>query len=214
MSDSTIPHASEADAIAGSVSGHMVGRIVGSDIFYSFRRSKMTMVAAAVTLLFFLIAIFAPLLAVQNPFDPAQLQLMNSRIAPLWTADGQSPFLLGTDEQGRDVFSAILYGLRISLTVGLLGVLFSGTLGIVLGLIAGYFGGAVDSLIMRIADVQLTFPAILIALLINGVVKSVFGNRLDAMRMLAVLEGAVGLSFWVQYARTVRGSVMVEKNKH
>ena len=138
---------------------------------------------------------------------------MNSRISPLWTADGQSPFLLGTDEQGRDVFSAILYGLRISLTVGVLGVLFSGTLGIVLGLIAGYVGGAVDGLIMRIADVQLTFPAILIALLINGVVKSVFGNRLDAMSTLAVLVFAIGLSFWVQYARTVRGSVMVEKNK-
>jgi peptide/nickel transport system permease protein len=182
-------------------------------MFYSFRRSRLTMVAAAVTLLFFLVAILAPLLAVQNPFDPAQLQLMNSRIAPLWTTDGQSPFLLGTDEQGRDVFSAILYGLRISLTVGLLGVLFSGALGIVLGLIAGYFGGAVDSLIMRVADVQLTFPAILIALLINGVVKSVFGNRLDAMSMLAVLVVAIGLSFWVQYARTVRGSVMVEKNK-
>ena len=91
-------------------------------MFYSFRRSRLTVVAAAVTLLFFWLAIAAPLLAVQNPFDPAQLQLMNSRISPLWTADGQSPFLLGTDEQGRDVFSAILYGLRISLTVGVLGV--------------------------------------------------------------------------------------------
>ncbi len=139
------------------------------------------MVAAAVTALFFLVAIFAPFVAVQNPFDPAQLELMNSRIAPLWTADGQSPFLLGTDEQGRDVFSAILYGLRISLAVGVLGVLFSGSLGIVLGLIAGYVGGAVDGLIMRIADVQLTFPAILIALLIDGVAKSLFGNRLDAV---------------------------------
>jgi peptide/nickel transport system permease protein len=138
---------------------------------------------------------------------------MNSRISPLWTADGQSPFLLGTDEQGRDVFSAILYGLRISLTVGILGVVFSGLLGIILGLIAGYFGGAVDGLIMRIADVQLTFPAILIALLVNGVAKSVFGNRLDAMSTLTVLVFAIGLSFWVQYARTVRGSVMVEKNK-
>ena len=144
-------------------------RAIDSDVFYSFRRSRLTMIAAAVTALFFLVAIFAPLLAAQNPFDPAQLQLMNSRIAPLWTADGQSPYLLGTDEQGRDVLSAILYGLRVSLTVGVLGVLFSGTLGIVLGLIAGYVGGYVDSLIMRIADVQLTFPAILIALLVNGV---------------------------------------------
>ncbi len=214
MSDAVVPHkASSSAPRAGIASAPWLTRLGESDVFYSFRRSRLTMAAAAVTLLFFLIAIFAPLLAVQNPFDPAQLQLMNSRIAPLWTAEGQSPFLLGTDEQGRDVFSAILYGLRISLTVGLLGVLFSGTLGIVLGLIAGYFGGAVDSLIMRIADVQLTFPAILIALLINGVVKSVFGNRLDAMSMLAVLVFAIGLSFWVQYARTVRGSVMVEKNR-
>src|SRR5579863_47539 len=188
-------------------------RAFDSDIFYSFRRSKLTMVAAAVTLLLFLLAIAAPLLAVQNPFDPAQLQLLNSRIAPLWTADGQSPFLLGTDEQGRDVFSAILYGLRISLIVGILGVLLSGTLGILLGLIAGYFGGSIDGLIMRIADVQLTFPAILIALLVNGIAKSLFGNRLDALSMLVVLVFAIGLSFWVQYARTVRGSVMVEKNK-
>jgi peptide/nickel transport system permease protein len=138
---------------------------------------------------------------------------MNSRIPPLWSADGQSPFLLGTDEQGRDVLSAILYGLRISLTVGVLGVLFASTLGIALGLTAGYFGGVIDSLIMRIADVQLTFPAILIALLIDGVVKSVFGNQLDAGGTLAVLVVAIGLSFWVQYARTVRSSVMVEKNK-
>jgi peptide/nickel transport system permease protein len=191
----------------------LIRRFLQSDLFYSFRRSKLTMVAAAVTLLFFLVAIGAPLLAVQNPFDPAQLQLMNSRIPPLWSADGQSPFLLGTDEQGRDVLSAILYGLRISLTVGVLGVLFASTLGIALGLTAGYFGGVIDSLIMRIADVQLTFPAILIALLIDGVVKSVFGNQLDAGGTLAVLVVAIGLSFWVQYARTVRSSVMVEKNK-
>jgi peptide/nickel transport system permease protein len=191
----------------------LLARAIDSDIFYSFRRSKMTMVAAFVTLIFFLLAIFATWLAVQNPFDPAQLELINSRIAPLWTADGQSPFLLGTDEQGRDVLSAILYGLRVSLTVGVLGVAFAAVLGISLGLIAGYFGGWIDTLIMRIADVQLTFPAILIALLIDGVVKSALGNHLDATTTLMVLVVAIGLSFWVQYARTVRGSVMVEKNR-
>jgi peptide/nickel transport system permease protein len=211
MSDAVVPHR-EASTTRQAPSGWFK-RALESDLFYSFRRSKLTMLAAAVTLLFFLLAIFAPLLSVQNPFDPAQLQLANSRFAPLWTTDGQSPFLLGTDEQGRDVLSAILYGLRISLTVGVLGVLLSGTIGIVLGLIAGYVGGAVDSLIMRIADVQLTFPAILIALLVNGVAISVFGNRMGAMSMLAVLVLAIGLSFWVQYARTVRGSVLVEKNK-
>ncbi len=213
MSDAVVPHRVESSPPQARPGTGWLKRALDSDIFYSFRRSKMTMVAAAVTLLFFLMALFASQLAVQNPFDPAQLQLMNSRISPLWTADGQSPFLLGTDEQGRDVFSAILYGLRISLVVGVLGVILAGALGITLGLIAGYVGGAVDGLIMRIADVQLTFPAILIALLVNGVAKSVFGNQLDAMSTLAVLVVAIGLSFWVQYARTVRGSVMVEKNK-
>jgi peptide/nickel transport system permease protein len=212
MSDAVVPHHTEPTARPASSPG-LLRRAIESDLFYSFRRSKLTIAAAAVTALFFLLAIFAPALSVQNPFDPAQLQLINSRIPPLWEADGQMPYLLGTDEQGRDVLSAILYGMRVSLVVGVLGVLFSGTLGIVLGLISGYVGGAVDSLIMRVADVQLTFPAILIALLVNGVAKSVFNNRLDAMSMLAVLVFAIGLSFWVQYARTVRGSVMVEKNK-
>jgi peptide/nickel transport system permease protein len=211
MSDTVAPR--QAESNAPHAGAGRFRRALDSDLFYSFLRSRLTVIAAAVTLLFFLVAILAPLLAVQNPFDPAQLQLMNSRIAPLWTSDGQSPFLLGTDEQGRDVLSAILYGLRISLTVGVLGVGFAGALGIALGLIAGYLGGYVDALIMRVADVQLTFPAILIALLVNGVVKSVFGNRLDAMSTLAVLVFAIGLSFWVQYARTVRGSVMVEKNR-
>jgi peptide/nickel transport system permease protein len=213
MSDAVAQHKAEERVALSAAPPGWFRRAVESDLFYSFRRSKITMIAAGVTLLFFLLAIFASLLAVQNPFDPAQLQLMNSRISPLWTADGQSPFLLGTDEQGRDVLSAILYGLRISLVVGILGVVFSGALGILLGLTAGYFGGAVDGLIMRVADVQLSFPAILIALLINGIAKSVFGNRLDEMSMLGVLVLAIGLSFWVQYARTVRGSVMVEKNK-
>ena len=210
MSDAVVPQQADSNAPGAHSGAGWARRTLDSDLFYSFRRSRLTMLAAAITLLFFLLAIFASVLAVQNPFDPAQLQLMNSRISPLWTADGQSPFLLGTDEQGRDVFSAILYGLRISLSVGVLGVIFSGALGITLGLIAGYLGGAVDNVIMRIADVQLTFPAILIALLVNGVAKSVFGNRLDAMSTLAVLVFAIGLSFWVQYARTVRGSVMVE----
>jgi len=208
MTDALAPNAPKPNAAR-----RFLARAADNDILHAFLRSKLTMVAAAITLAFFLLAIFASALAVQNPFDPAQLELMNSRISPLWTADGQSPFLLGTDEQGRDVLSAILYGLRISLLVGVLGVAFAATLGITLGLIAGYVGGAVDSLIMRIADVQLTFPAILIALLIDGVVKSLLGNRLDERTMLAVLVFAIGLSFWVQYARTVRGSVMVEKTK-
>jgi peptide/nickel transport system permease protein len=212
MSDAVVPHTETSKGTRPASPGWFK-RAIDSDLFYSFRRSKLTVIAAAVTVLFFLLAIFAPALSVQNPFDPAQLQLINSRFPPLWEADGQAPYLLGTDEQGRDMLSAILYGMRISLIVGVLGVLFSGVLGIVLGLIAGYVGGAVDSLIMRVADVQLTFPAILIALLVNGVALSVFGNRMDAVSMLGVLVLAIGLSFWVQYARTVRGTVLVEKNK-
>ncbi|WP_262028952.1 ABC transporter permease [Microvirga sp. Mcv34] len=188
------------------------GRFLDSDIWASFKRSKLTMVAAFVTFLFMAAAVLAGL-APQDPFDPAQLDLLNSRLPPLWDAEGQAPFLLGTDEQGRDIFSAILYGLRISLAVGFLGVAFSATLGIALGLIAGYVGGTTDAIIMRVADVQLTFPAILIALLVDGVVKSVLGGQLDGMTTLSVLVFSIGLSFWVQYARTVRGSVMVEKNK-
>ncbi|HEV2559499.1 MAG TPA: ABC transporter permease [Microvirga sp.] len=189
------------------------GRFLDSDVWASFRRSKLTMVAAAVTLLFFVMATVAGLVAPQNPFDPAELDLLNSRLPPIWSAEGQAPYVLGTDEQGRDILSAILYGLRISLLVGFLGVAFSAVLGIGLGLLAGYVGGALDAVIMRVADVQLTFPAILIALLVDGVAKSVLGGQLDPTTMLSVLVFSIGLSFWVQYARTVRGSVMVEKNK-
>lgn len=203
----------QAPPAAQSLPTSRIGRLLDSDIWASFRRSKLTMTAAALTLIFLLAAIFAGILSPQNPFNPAELDLLNSRLPPIWEAEGQAPFLLGTDEQGRDILSAILYGLRISLLVGFLGVAFSATLGISLGLIAGYFGGLADTLIMRVADVQLTFPAILIALLIDGVVKSVLGGNLDATTILSVLVFSIGLSFWVQYARTVRGSVLVEKNK-
>jgi peptide/nickel transport system permease protein len=212
MAETTIPVAADTEQTPHA-RRTLWARFADSDLLHSFRRSRLTMVAAAIVAFFFIIAIAAPLLAPQDPFDPAQIELINSRISPLWTADGQSPFLLGTDEQGRDVFSAILYGLRISLAVGVMGVALAATIGITLGLIAGYFGGLIDTVIMRIADVQLTFPAILIALLIDGVVKSVLGNQLDPTAMLGVLVIAIGLSFWVQYARTVRGSVMVERNK-
>jgi len=191
----------------------LAGRFFDSDVWASFKRSKLTMAAAFLTFVFMAAAVLAGVVSPQDPFDPAQLELMNSRLPPIWDAEGLMPFMLGTDEQGRDIFSAILYGLRISLAVGILGVAFSATLGITLGLVAGYVGGTVDAIIMRIADVQLTFPAILIALLVDGVVKSVLGGQLDEMTTLSVLVFSIGLSFWVQYARTVRGSVMVEKNK-
>ena len=184
-----------------------------SDVMYSFRRSKVTMLAAAVTAVIVLAAVAAPLIATQDPFDLRQLNLLDSHLPPAWADGGDPRFLLGTDDQGRDVFSTILYGSRISLIVGLVAVVFAATLGIVLGLVAGYVGGTVDAVIMRIADVQLTFPAILIALLIDGTVRALFGEYRNENQVFWVLVLSIGLSFWVQYARTVRGSTLVEKNK-
>ena len=176
-------------------------------------RSPSAVLAGLVTLILVSAGLLAPWIAPHNPFDLGSLRLTDAFAPPAWSDQGSGTYPLGTDDQGRDMLSAILYGLRISLLVGFLGVAFSATLGIALGLVAGYTGGIVDGIIMRIADVQLTFPAILIALLVDGVVKALLGGRLDAATMLGVLVFSIGLSFWVQYARTVRGSVMVEKGK-
>jgi peptide/nickel transport system permease protein len=184
-----------------------------SDILYSFLHSKVTIAATIVTLMIVLGAVFAPLIAPHNPFDLRELSLLNSNLPPAWMAEGNKDFLLGTDDQGRDILSTILYGSRISLSVGILSVAFAAIVGIVLGLVAGYRGGAVDTVIMRIADVQLTFPAILIALLIDGSVRAMVGGQRNEELVFWVLIFSIGLSFWVQYARTVRGSTMVEKSK-
>lgn len=190
-----------------------LARAADSDIYYSFKQSKLVMLAALVTAMFFLMALLAPWIALQNPFDAANLDLMNSLNPPAWHPDGSWQFPLGTDDQGRDVLSAIMYGSRISLAVGFASVIFAGILGISLGLLAGYVGGATDTIIMRIADVQLTFPAILIALLIDGTVAGLFPELNRENSAFYVLVLSIGLSFWVQYARTVRSSVLVEKNK-
>ena len=158
-------------------------------------------------------SLFAPWIAPHDPFDLASLNLLDSRIPPAWSEEGDKRFLLGTDDQGRDILSTIMYGSRISLAVGFASVVFAAVLGVSLGLLAGYFGGAVDSIIMRIADVQLTFPAILIALLIDGTTHALIGNLNRERSAFWVLVLSIGLSFWVQYARTVRGSTLVEKNK-
>jgi peptide/nickel transport system permease protein len=184
-----------------------------TEVAYSFRRSPVTIVAGVVTAIFFLAALFAPWIAPQDPFDPASLELLDAFTAPVWADGGSWRFWLGTDDQGRDIFSAILFGLRISLLVGFASVLFSLVLGVGLGLIAGYVGGIVDSLIMRIADVQLSFPSILIALLINGVARVVLPRASVEDLAVPVLVLSIGLSGWVNFARTVRGSTMVEKGK-
>jgi peptide/nickel transport system permease protein len=190
-----------------------VGRVRESDLLASFLSSRITVVAGALTLIFFLAAILAPLIAPTNPFDPASNFLIDSLTPPRFAAGGDVRFLLGTDDQGRDLWSAILYGLRVSLLIGLFGVLLGGAIGITLGLIAGYAGGRIDSIIMRIADVQLTFPAILIALLVDGVVQALLKGQNRDQTAFGILVVSIGLSFWVQYARTVRGSTLVEKNR-
>jgi peptide/nickel transport system permease protein len=159
-------------------------------------------------------AMFAPWVAPHNPFDLATLNLLDALSPPHGMAGAKPGYLLGTDDQGRDVLSAIMFGARISLLVGLASVIFAMVLGVSLGLIAGYVGGKIDAFIMRIADVQLSFPAILIALLIDGVARAVLPRETHGGPIaLFVLIFAIGISNWVQYARTVRGSTLVEKNK-
>ncbi len=200
-------------SIAAPEERGLLTRIFDSDIWHSFKKSKITILSAIITLIFFLSALFAPLIAPQNPFDPAQLSLLDSYTPPLWIDGGTSQYILGTDDQGRDIFSTLLYGSRISLSVGFASVFLAAFLGISLGLLAGYAGGRTDAIIMRIADIQLTFPSILIALLIDGSVRSVFNNISREDTAFQILVVSIGLSFWVQYARTVRSSTLVEKNK-
>jgi peptide/nickel transport system permease protein len=190
-----------------------VHRFFDSDIWFSFKKSKVTVVAACVTALIVLSAFAAPLIAPHNPFDPASLDLMDAFTPPFWYEGGTTKFLLGTDDQGRDIFSTILYGSRISLLVGFTSMLLAMVIGITLGLISGYIGGAVESFIMRLADVQISFPAYLLAMLIYGVALSLLPNERHDELAIWVLILAIGVSNWVHFARTVRGSTLVEKNK-
>jgi peptide/nickel transport system permease protein len=198
-----------------AAAGHpgLVARVLDSDIWHSFRSSRVTVLAAAVTAALILAALLAPLIAPQNPWDPGSLQLIDAFKPPVWAEQGTWRFVLGTDDQGRDMLSAIFYGLRVSLAVGFLSVLFAMAVGIALGLLAGYAGGAAESVIMRVADVQLTFPTILIALMIDGVTRAVLPGEAHDRLAVAVTVFSIGISNWVHYARTVRASTLVEKRK-
>ena len=189
-----------------------VRRFLDSDIWFSFRASPMAMGAALIAFVCLFCAIFANWVAPHNPFDLATLELGDSRLPPAWSDGGSSRYLLGTDDQGRDILSALMYGARISLFVGLASVLVSMLVGVSLGLLSGFAGGRIDAFIMRVCDVMLSFPSILIALLIDGVGRALFPNAHDTL-VFAVLIIAISLTGWVQYARTVRGSTMVERNK-
>jgi peptide/nickel transport system permease protein len=187
--------------------------MLDSDLWWSFKRSPVTVVSAVVALICILGAVLAPLLAPHNPFDLATLNLSDAFKPPAWTPEGDATYPLGTDDQGRDVLSAIMYGARVSLLVGVCAVLFSTVVGVSVGLVAGYVGGAVDGLLMRIADIQLTFPSILIALLVDGVVRAAVPREVHDRIALFVVIFAIGISAWPQFARTVRGSTLVERNK-
>ena len=188
-------------------------RMWDSDVFFSFRRSPVTIVAAVVALLLVGAALLAPWIAPYNPFNPSSLNLMDGFTPPMSTSMAGNYFLLGSDHQGRDVLSTILYGSRVSLFVGLSATLFAMTLGISLGLTAGYVGGKTDAVIMRVTDIQLSFPAILIALLIFGVARGIIPPSRQESMAVYVLIVAIGLSNWAQFARTVRGATMVERQK-
>ena len=189
-------------------------RIWDSDVAASFRRSPVAIISGLVALIIVLAAIFAPWIAPTNPYDPSSLNLMDGFTPPMQpNAFTGSTYLMGTDNQGRDVFSTILYGARISLFVGVSAVLLAMVLGISAGLVAGYRGGWVDAVLMRVADVQLSFPSILIALLIFGVARGIIPPTQREAMAIWVLIVAIGLSDWVQFARVVRGATMVEKGK-
>jgi peptide/nickel transport system permease protein len=187
-------------------------RWLDSDIGHSFRTSPVAIAAAVVGAICLVCALFAPWIAPHNPYDLSTLELSDARLPPAWYPEGSSKYLLGTDEQGRDIVSTLMYGARISLVVGVASVLLSMLVGVTLGLIAGFRGGWVDAFLMRLCDVMLSFPAILVALLIAGVGRALFPNAHTTVAF-GVLILAISLTKWVDYARTVRGSTLVERNK-
>lgn len=215
MTDAQPKGAAPRPTFAGSTGPKTrMERILDSDIWYSFKRSPVTIVATTVFLLLVIGALLAPVLSPYTPFQPGTLNLMNGFTEPMTANEFTGDFFtLGTDDQGRDVLSTILFGLRISLFVGITAVLFAMTLGVTLGLIAGYIGGWLDGLIMRIADIQLTFPSIMVAMLLYGIGKGLIPPALRDEMAIWVLIVSIGLSEWVQFARTVRGATLVEREK-
>jgi peptide/nickel transport system permease protein len=186
-----------------------------SDVGYSFRTSPVAVAAGLVAFVCIFCAVFANLVAPHQPFDLATLELSDAFLPPSWSEGGKAKYLLGTDDQGRDILSALMYGARISLLVGLASVVLSVVVGVSLGLLAGFVGGRTDAFIMRVCDVILSFPAILVALLIAGVGRALFPNASEIVvfGVLILSISLAGGGGWVQYARTVRGSTLVERNR-
>ena len=188
-------------------------RLWDSDVSYSFRHSPVAVGAALTAFILIFAAVFARWVAPHNPFDLATINLLDASLPPAWEEGGNPKFWLGTDDQGRDIYSAVIFGMQISLLIGIASVVLSVVMGVGLGLLSGYIGGRLDAFIMRVCDVMLSFPAILVALLIDGVARAVLPRDSHNELAFGVLIIAIALSGWVQYARTVRGSTLVEKNK-
>ncbi|TQE99307.1 MAG: ABC transporter permease [Spiribacter salinus] len=207
--------ADQTDSVASSATTvpSRLAQLRDSDMWHSFRAYPSAMFAAGLLILLVLTAMVAPWITPQDPYELSALELWNSEIPPLWNEQGQWPFLLGTDVQGRDIFSAILYGSRISLIIGFASVILALAVGLSLGLIAGYFGGWIDNLIMRIGDVLLSMPFILVAILISAIATASLPADLKSALAAPVLVVAIAVPSWVQYARTVRASAMVERKK-
>ena len=201
------------DAVPSAVKpASALARFLDGDVWYSFKHSPMAIVAALIASICIVCALGAHWIAPHNPLDLATLSLADARLPPAWLDEGKAQYLLGTDDQGRDILSALMYGARISLFVGLAAVALSMGVGVALGLLAGFAGGRTDAFIMRVCDVMLSFPAILIALLIDGVGRALYPQATEQLAFL-VLILAISLTGWVQYARTVRGSTLVERQK-
>ena len=188
-------------------------RLVNSPIGYSFLRNPVAVISMAVFLTIAILSLLAPVIAPYNPYDPAQIDIMNSEYPPFWISGALPEFALGTDDQGRDLWSTILYGTRLSLIIGICSVALQAFLGISIGLIAGYVGGRVDSLLMRLADIQLSFSTLMVAIIFLAVTQALFGS--DTFNRYAVffLIAVIGVAEWPQYARTVRATVLAEKKK-
>lgn len=184
-----------------------------SYLFYSFKRDKIAIISFVILAVLVVSSITAPLIAPYDPYDSKTIDVLNSEIPPVWMNGGTTDFLLGTDMQGRDLLSTMIYGMRLSVLIGIGAVMLQALIGIIIGLISGYAGGKLDSFLMRLADIQLSFATMMVAILISAIFQTAFGvgryNEL-AVPLLVII---IGVAEWPQYARTVRASVLGEKNK-
>ena len=190
-----------------------INKIYDTDIGYSFFNSKIAIISSSIFLIIFLSSFFAGVVAPYNPFDLINVSLMDAFTPPIWSEGGNSSFFLGTDHQGRDMFSTMVYGSRISLIVGFASIIFAMILGVFLGVTAGYIGGRYEIVVMRLTDVQLTIPSILMALLVDGIARAIISKSMHNEMAIYVLIFAIGISEWPQFARVTRASTLVEKNK-